>query len=73
MPPRDPLTILDTHEVANQPPLLADYNIYDRDPVLRAAVAREGAGWAEERPSCAPSTPPAGASTRLKSTPPITS
>lgn len=49
MPPRDPLTIFDTHEVANQPPLLADYNIYDRDPVLRAAVAREGAGWAEER------------------------
>ena len=49
MPPRDPLSILDTHDVTNQPPVLADYNLYDSDPVLRAAVAREGAGWAEER------------------------
>jgi putative acyl-CoA dehydrogenase len=47
VPPRDPRTALDTHEVANQPPILTDYNLYDRDPVVRAAVVREGAGWAE--------------------------
>jgi putative acyl-CoA dehydrogenase len=38
---------LDTHEVANQPPILTDYELYERDPVLRAAVKREGAGWAK--------------------------
>jgi putative acyl-CoA dehydrogenase len=31
-----------THEVLNQPPPLEDYNIFLSDPVLDAAVAREG-------------------------------
>src|SRR2546421_10813903 len=38
-----------THEVANQPPPLADYNVVDQDAALREAVEREGAGWALER------------------------
>ena len=33
-------------EVLNQPPPLADYNLFATDRVLRDAVAREGAGWA---------------------------
>ncbi|WP_260986386.1 acyl-CoA dehydrogenase family protein [Bordetella genomosp. 13] len=38
-----------THQVANQVPPLEDYSLYDTDPVLRAAVAREGAGaWQDE-------------------------
>ena len=38
-----------THEVLNQPPPLAGYDLYDADPVLAEALHREGAGWAEER------------------------
>ncbi len=38
-----------THEVRNQPPPLAGYDAYASDTVLREAVAREGASWAEER------------------------
>jgi putative acyl-CoA dehydrogenase len=38
-----------THEVANQPPPLVDYNVFDTDCVLVEAVRREGAEWAEER------------------------
>jgi len=34
------------NEVLNQPPPLADYNLFATDRVLREAVAREGAGWA---------------------------
>ncbi|CAB3760884.1 isovaleryl-CoA dehydrogenase [Paraburkholderia humisilvae] len=34
-----------THEVTNQVPLLADYNLFTSDPALVAAVDREGAGW----------------------------
>lgn len=34
------------HEVFNQPPPLADYNLFSTDRALREAVAREGAGWA---------------------------
>jgi putative acyl-CoA dehydrogenase len=34
-------------EVANQPPPLEGYNLYASDVVLREAVAREQAGWAE--------------------------
>ena len=49
MPPRDPISQLDTHEVTNQPPPLVDYNLYDDDPVLREALHREGGGWAEEK------------------------
>jgi putative acyl-CoA dehydrogenase len=38
-----------THEVLNQPPPLAGYDLYEADPVLGEAMAREGAGWASER------------------------
>jgi putative acyl-CoA dehydrogenase len=36
-----------THDVLNQVPLLAGYDVAD-DPALLAAAAREGAGWAGE-------------------------
>ena len=38
-----------THEVANQAPPLADYNVYEADRTLVEAVKREGADWAEDR------------------------
>jgi putative acyl-CoA dehydrogenase len=38
-----------THEVTNQPPPLADYNVFDADRPLVEAVRREGADWAVER------------------------
>jgi len=37
------------HEVANQPPPLTDYNVFEADTPLREAVRREGAEWAEPR------------------------
>jgi putative acyl-CoA dehydrogenase len=37
------------HEVANQPPPLVDYNLFEADRSLVEAVRREGAEWAEER------------------------
>jgi len=37
------------HEVANQPPPLVDYNLFEGDTVLTEAVRREGAEWAESR------------------------
>ncbi len=37
------------HEVANQPPPLVDYNVFEADRPLGEAVRREGAEWAEER------------------------
>jgi putative acyl-CoA dehydrogenase len=37
-----------THEVLNQPSPLAGYNLFTADAVLREAVLREGAGWAEQ-------------------------
>jgi putative acyl-CoA dehydrogenase len=46
MPPRLPIAELATHSVANQPPPLVNYNLFDSDPVLKTALAREGAGWA---------------------------
>ncbi|MFC0402631.1 isovaleryl-CoA dehydrogenase [Paraburkholderia rhizosphaerae] len=49
-----------THEVTNQVPLLADYNLFTSDPALVAAVEREGAGWhraALERDGAALTTP----------------
>ena len=49
MPPRQPTAELATHQVTNQPPPLADYNLYDEDIALREALAREGAGWAEDK------------------------
>ena len=38
-----------THEVANQPPPLSDYNVFEADRPLVEAVEREGADWARER------------------------
>jgi len=38
-----------THQVANQPPPLSDYNVFTADQVLVEAVQREGADWAEAR------------------------
>jgi putative acyl-CoA dehydrogenase len=35
-----------THDVTNQASPLADYNLYETDPTLVEAVAREGGGWA---------------------------
>ncbi|QNM97087.1 isovaleryl-CoA dehydrogenase [Chitinimonas koreensis] len=35
-----------THEVLNQSPPLADYNLFLADPALAEGAAREGAGWA---------------------------
>jgi putative acyl-CoA dehydrogenase len=33
--------------VTNQPPPLVDYNLFEADPVLPAAIADEGAAWAK--------------------------
>ena len=33
----------------NQPPLLAGYNAWEQDAILRAAVEREGGAWIGER------------------------
>jgi len=33
----------------NQPPALVGYNAWQQDPILRAAVEREGGGWIAER------------------------
>ena len=38
-----------THSVENQPPPLEALNLYESDRTLKAAVAREGAGWAAAR------------------------
>jgi putative acyl-CoA dehydrogenase len=38
-----------THEVANQPPPLVDYNVFESDTVLVEAVKREGAEWDLQR------------------------
>ena len=38
-----------TELLSNQPPLLAGYNAWEQDPILRAAVEREGGGWIGER------------------------
>ncbi len=45
----EPITALRTHKVTNQPPPLADVNLYEPDAVLSDALAREGACWAEDR------------------------
>ncbi len=49
MAPRHPISRLETHEVANQPPPLVDYNLFASDPILRDTVHREGAAWADQR------------------------
>ncbi len=36
-------------QASNQAPLLAGYNAWEQDPILRAAVEREGGGWIAER------------------------
>jgi putative acyl-CoA dehydrogenase len=38
-----------THEVTNQPGDLVDFNAFETDVALRAAVAVFGGGWAEDR------------------------
>jgi len=38
-----------THEVLNQPPPLADYNVYATDPTLRRIVSTFGAAWGEDK------------------------
>ena len=47
MAPRDPITELSTHTVANQAPPLEDYDLYATDPGLVGALKRYGADWAE--------------------------
>jgi putative acyl-CoA dehydrogenase len=42
-------TTFGNHEVANQPPPLVDYNVFEADTALVEAVRREGAEWAEAR------------------------
>lgn len=51
MTPRAPLRDLATHEVTNQPPPLAAYNMLERDHALSEALKREGGGWACDRVS----------------------
>src|SRR6201999_3464430 len=41
--------VFGNHEVANQPPPLVDYNVFETDAPLVEAVQREGAEWARER------------------------
>ncbi|MEW5888707.1 MAG: isovaleryl-CoA dehydrogenase [Pseudomonadota bacterium] len=40
--------LIATHEVLNQPPVLENYNLYERNIALQEATAREGAPWAHE-------------------------
>jgi putative acyl-CoA dehydrogenase len=42
------MDVFDTHEVFNQAPPFADVNLFACDPALQEALAREGAGWAQE-------------------------
>ena len=48
MPARDPIAVLSTHEVTNQPPPIADYNLFERDRALKEALRREGVAGAEK-------------------------
>jgi putative acyl-CoA dehydrogenase len=36
-------------QASNQPPLLVGYNAWEQDPILRAAVVREGGAWIGDR------------------------
>jgi putative acyl-CoA dehydrogenase len=38
-----------THEVLNQAPPIAPYNVFDADVPLREALEREGGGWGVDR------------------------
>jgi len=42
-------TAFHTHDVFNQPPPLADYDLFATDRALVEAVGREGAGWAADQ------------------------
>ena len=42
-----------THDIFNQTPPLADYNLFRSDLSLQEAVRREGAGWAVDELSAA--------------------
>ena len=46
---RQPASASGTHEVINQPPPLPGRNLFTTDPILTAALMREGAGWASGR------------------------
>ncbi|WP_202908499.1 acyl-CoA dehydrogenase family protein [Labrys sp. WJW] len=48
---QEPIADLPTHQVTNQVPPLLDYNLFDSDPGLQAALEREGAGWARQAAS----------------------
>ena len=39
---------MSTHQVANQPPPLINYNVFDADLPLREALEREGGAWAHD-------------------------
>jgi putative acyl-CoA dehydrogenase len=39
----------DTHRVENQPPALADHNVFATDRALVEALDREGGGWGKDR------------------------
>src|SRR5580704_6964627 len=38
-----------SHDVLNQPPALADYDVYESDPVLQSVVRTFDAEWAEQK------------------------
>ncbi len=44
-----PSTHLETHEVFNQPPEFAGFNLFESDAALVEAVRREAGGWVEAR------------------------
>jgi putative acyl-CoA dehydrogenase len=43
------LTSASTHEVLNQAPPIAPYNVFEADLALREALEREGGGWGVDR------------------------
>jgi putative acyl-CoA dehydrogenase len=43
------ITGASTHDVTNQPPPLAPYNVFEADIALREALEREGGGWGVDR------------------------
>ncbi len=49
MTPHAPHIVLPTHSVENQVPELPAFDLFSADTPLREAIAREGAGWAEDR------------------------
>jgi putative acyl-CoA dehydrogenase len=46
---QDDAHLYHTHAVENQAPPLVDYNVFDADHALVAALRREGGAWAEDR------------------------